>query len=44
MDEHDDIADEGVGQEHHVPPDLLELHLALEDAGVTAEEFKEETQ
>lgn len=32
---------DGLDGDHQVPVDLLELHLQLEEDGVTPEEFKE---
>lgn len=28
--------------EHEVPQDLLDLHMALEEEGITADQFKQE--
>ncbi len=37
----DIIVDEKTEQDHSVPTELLDLHVQLEEAGVTPEEFKE---
>lgn len=36
-----EVVTEDVDEDHVVPTDLLELHVALEDADVTPEDFKE---
>lgn len=39
----DDETEVGDG-EHEVPEDLLELHVSLEEKGITVEQFKQEME